>query len=75
MEMHRITMKLVGPVTAVGETNEDGRRLTNLRELTELIDCLLFEVSEAARTADRPEASMKEIGQHAKQFLESVRHA
>lgn len=73
MTLHEIVMRLVGPVCALGESNEDTRRLGNLTELTTLVDTLLGEISIASRTADRPEHSMMAIGQHARKFLNEVR--
>jgi hypothetical protein len=72
MELYDIVMKLVGPVQPAGETRADETRLKNMKELTKLIDKLLFEVSAAVPAADRPEASMKAIGIHAKKFMEDV---
>ncbi len=74
-ELDRVVMGLTGPVEAVGDTREDERRLNNLKTLTTLIDRLLFQVREAARDADRQEASMKSIGKFAEFFLRSVRDA
>lgn len=72
MELHDIVKKLTGPVVAVGETHEDTRRLGNLKELTELTGLLLSDIADAAMDADRPEASMKAIGRHARDFLQSI---
>lgn len=69
MELNEIVMRLVGPVHAIGEHNADQKRLANLKVLTSLIVSLMEEVEEAAKTADRPEASMKAIGNHARAFL------
>ena len=66
-------MKIVGPFEAVGDSHVDDTRLKNLQILTELIDRLLFNVSIAARAADRQESSMRAIGKHAKDFLDELR--
>lgn len=73
MKLHEIVMKLVGPVTPIGETQEDGRRLENMRVLTELVDRLLFVINAASHNADRTEASMKVIGVHARDFMKAVK--
>lgn len=75
MDLYDVVTKLVGPVDAVGETNEDARRLANLKELTTLVDRLLYEIVHAATASTRQEASMKAIGMHAKNFLRDVREA
>ena len=75
MELKDVVLKLVGPVEAVGETNEDVRRLSNLKTLTILVDGLLYTISRAATAVSREEASMKAIGQHASKFLRNVREA
>ena len=46
-----------------------------LRALTELVDRLLYAVADAGLDAERPEASMRLIGQHARGFLISIREA
>lgn len=69
MELYDVVLKLVGPVEAVGETNEDARRLANLKQLTELVDRLLYKVGDASVAITRQEASMKAIGTHARDFL------
>ena len=73
MTLFETVMKLVGPVEAIGETNQDGRALENLKELTSLTHLLLWKIGKAAETADRDEASMKTIGVHAREFLKSVK--
>lgn len=74
-ELERVVMGLTGPVEAVGETHEDERRFQNLRRLTETVDRLLYHIKDAARDADRTEASMRKVGVFAKHFLQSVRDA
>ena len=73
MELHEIITKLTGPIQAVGETNSDARRFENLEATLELLDRLIFDVSEAARSANRPEASMAKIGKRAQAFLDDLR--
>ena len=75
MKLKEIVMKLVGQVQPVGESHTDRERLENIKALTELVDELLGEVDMASRSASRQEASMKAIGEHAKNFLNDVRSA
>ena len=75
MELYEVVMKLVGPVQPIGSHGEDMARLENIRNLTELIDRLLYEVDAAAKYAARSEASMAAIGIHALNFLTEVKDA
>lgn len=70
MELIDIVRKLVGPIQPVGETNADAKRLENIAEVAELVECLLCDIAQAAENADRPEASMRAIGQKAKMYLD-----
>jgi hypothetical protein len=69
---YNVVMELVGPVRAVGKHEVDVARLVNLNHLTEVVDCLLQEISDAAEAANRQEASMKAIGRRATEYLRSV---
>ena len=75
MELFEIVMKLNGPVQPVGEHNADQTRLSNMKALTELADRILYEINRAEPAADRVEFSMKAIGVHAREFMESVKGA
>lgn len=75
MDFHEIVKRLIGPVEATGEHGVDQERLRNLRELTELADLLLGDIQRAALDANRPEASMRAIGEHARDFLREVKEA
>lgn len=73
MELYQIVLKLVGPVTAVGEHNEDELRYRNLEQLCDVTDRLLEAISDASRSADRQEESMRKIGSYARTFLNDLR--
>lgn len=75
MEIEEIVMKLIGPVHALGEHSGDMRRLENMKKLTDLVDKLLFTISQEVPNADRVEYSMKAIGEHAREFLKDVKSA
>jgi hypothetical protein len=72
-DAYDVVMRLVGPVRAVGDSRIDSERLVNLNHLTQVVEKLLQEISEAAMTANRQEASMKAIGVVARDFLRSLR--
>lgn len=73
MDLYDIVIKLTGPVHPIGDSGEDEKRLVNLKELTELTDKLLCEISNIARNITRQEASMKAIGAHARDFMIDVK--
>lgn len=73
MNLYEITTKLNGPISSVGESNEDARRLVNLEDAIELVDKLVADISEAARSKDYPEASRAKIGRKAHEFLNDLR--
>lgn len=75
MDLHYVVMKLVGSVHPVGETHEDEKRLKNMKELTELVEHLLFEIGSAAHLANKQEASVKAVGIHARNFMNEVRQS
>jgi hypothetical protein len=70
--LFEIVMKLVGPVAATGQHNEDLKRFDNLGELIELTDRLLLIVTDVSKCANREEASISAIGKRAKDFLRDV---
>ena len=69
LPMHSIVKKLIGPILATGETNADWGRRTNLKVTIELVDALVCNIEEAANDRGVPEASMREIGTIAHEFL------
>lgn len=72
MTHYEIVKKLIGPVRGVGETNEDGRRESNLRKTIELVDRLVFDIGEAARDKNSPQYSVAMIGKTASKFLSDL---
>jgi hypothetical protein len=62
---YEIVKKLIGKTEPVGETNEDQKRYSNLEYTIELVGLLIRDIKSAAIYSDRPEASMKVIGQKA----------
>ena len=73
MDLHEVIIKLVGPIGPIGESREDAIRYENMKVLTDLVDKLLGDISRVESSADRVEASMKKIGQHARAFLRDIR--
>ena len=75
MNLYEIVMKLVGPVCPTGDHNTDQERLKNMKALIELVDRLLFDIGEVEQYAEAPDASMKAIGVHARDFLKGTKEA
>ena len=69
MELHDIVMKLIGPVSPIGETNTDQNRFDNLKNLCELVNRLVYTIDSVIPNKERPEASMKKAGEYADKFL------
>ncbi len=65
-----IVNKLIGPTRPMGESNEDEKRLDNLKGKCELVAELLQEIKEAA-SYNRSEYSIKRISDYAKTFLQN----
>ena len=63
---------LIGPTLPYGDHGVDEKRYENLLAMTDLVEHLLHEIRDAAKYVDRPEASMKKIASHAKEFLDEV---
>jgi len=72
MENYDVVKKLIGPITAVGESNEDARRFGNLHKTCDLVDQLLQDIFNASYSKTRVEYSMKKIGERAEKFLKLI---
>jgi hypothetical protein len=75
MNIYEVVKKLTGPISSIGETNSDKERFRELENTIDLVDRLVFDIREAARTKDFPEASRAKIGRRATEFLDELRDA
>ncbi len=73
LDHHAIVEKLIGPITAVGETHADEKRLVNLKATCELVERLVEDIRMAARAAGNDQFSMKQIGRYAEVWLEELK--
>jgi hypothetical protein len=73
MELKDVVLKLTGSIRATGVSEFDEDRLANLKELTELVNDLIFEIGEQVPNASRAEYSMRAIGKHSLEFLRETR--
>ena len=73
---YQVVKKLVGRIDPEGETNTDNLRFENLKEMTRVVDGLLFDIEAVAiGNKGRPEYSRKRAGEYASKFLDDVRDA
>lgn len=72
MEIHNVVRKLIGPVDPVGESHTDWGRFENLKEMTEVADCLLHDIVQVALQARRHEASVSKAGKFAEKYLQNL---
>jgi uncharacterized protein (DUF1499 family) len=75
MNHHDIITRLIGPICGIGETNADARRYNHLEQTIELVDRLVFDISQAATDKDSHEASRAKIGKKAQRFLDDLRES
>lgn len=69
----QIVQKLIGPISPVGESNEDSKRFENLQAMCELTNQLVGLIDDVATdNKDRYEASMKRAGEYAEKILTKV---
>lgn len=70
MNHHEIITKLIGPISPVGCSNTDRKRLENLKSHLTLMEALLADIQEITEHKDSYERSVKEIGVMANKFIE-----
>lgn len=73
MEIKDVVNKLVGQISATGDSSRDGERLENLKTMCNLVEYLVGEIRFSARDKDAYENSVKGIGQHAQKFLDNLK--
>ena len=72
MELYDVVCKLIGPIMPIGETNTDDKRFESLKQTTELVDRLVFDIDMVVPNKNRVEFSMKRAGEFADKFLGDV---
>lgn len=73
MTHYEIVKRLIGPIIPIGDTNADRDRYKNLEDTIDLVDRLIFDINDAGLSHNRPEASMKKIGETANKYLEDLK--
>ena len=72
MEIYDVTVKLVGPINPIGETQTDNERFENLKTMTDLVDKLLTDIDAVISNKSRHEFSMKKAGEYADEFFDRL---
>ena len=72
-EITKLLGVVIGPTTAVGETNADERIHDNLRTLIDVANWCLESIRTSSFTCGRPEYSMHKVGYDAKCALNEWR--
>ena len=75
MELYDVVLKLVGPTLPYGNHDVDEQRLCNLKAACDVVDKVLYEISEVAKYRDRPEQHIREMADYADVFLCDLHHA
>jgi hypothetical protein len=68
----QVVLRIIGPITPVGETYADSERLFNLETLIKTVDALICEIERVSLSASRPEASVQAIGHRANKYLRDL---
>jgi len=69
-QLHEIVKRLIGPISPVGETNEDSKRYENLDVFTDVADELFRDIyNVATQYESSPRASEKKAGDAARKYL------
>lgn len=71
MGHEEIIKKLIGPINPIGETNEDKKRLENLRIMCDLVQTLIIDINYVSTYRSKKEYSMQLAGVYADSFLKS----
>lgn len=72
MDIYEVVVKLIGPITPVGDSGEDRVRLENLKTMTALVEDLLEDIDRVIPNKQRAEGSMRAAGMYASRFFDSL---
>lgn len=73
MELEEIVTKLIGPISPLGDTNQDAIRLRNLTVTCDLAENMISKIRDVAEYAGSKEHSINKIGSYAKDFLNRIK--
>jgi hypothetical protein len=72
LDFYEIVKKLIGPIIPVGDSNIDEQRFENLKNTTELLDKLFFDINQVAQYSNSQESSCSRSGKYAKEYLKNL---
>lgn len=72
MDVYEVVTKLIGPIDPVGESHTDNSRLDNLKQLIDLTEQLVHDLTRVVPNKERPEYSMSRAGEVADNFLKEL---
>lgn len=70
--IYKIIQKILGEIEPVGESNEDDKRLVNLKNTIDVVYRLISDIENVANDKDRVEYSIKKAGKIAYDFRNSL---
>ena len=73
MEYYELLKKLIGSIKPYGDTNIDKERKYNLEEHISLTYKLIEDLIQVSRYRDRPEQSIRDLGENAYLGLKKIR--
>lgn len=71
--IREVMNKYIGSIEAVGETNTDDRRFSNLQVLEDVLYHIVVDIGKESLNTKRYEGSMKNSGEYAVSILEEIR--
>ena len=69
LNTEEILNRIIGPISPIGETNEDEKRLENLNQYIELFDAMFLEICKVSENSTRDEYSMQIVGLEARKCM------
>lgn len=73
MELYDVVLKLIGDITPYGDSNIDSKRINNLKEQCSLSSVLIEDLINVAQFKERPEHSIKIMGELAHDTLIGIK--
>jgi len=72
MTNYDVVRKLIGGIEPAGESSGDERRFENLKNLTTLVELLVYDIQAVSQSKISHEHSVKRAGEYADKFLKSL---
>jgi hypothetical protein len=73
MTTYDVVKKLIGPITPVGQTDQDIVRYNNLYQMCHLVEDILAAISEVSGYTTSSEYSVNRAGNFAKDFIKEIK--